>query len=102
MASPHPTGNMLPLNRLSPKEMAAKGEAIYNEKYRAQYEAEHPGKFVAIDINTGKAWVNDTPEGALGTAQGDSPEGLFHLIKVGAPGVYRVGYSQRTSCDWFI
>jgi len=101
MASPHPTTHM-PVNRSSPKEMAAAGEAIYNEKYRAAFEVEHPGKFVAIDINTEKAWVNDTPEGALGVAQDECPNGMFHLIKVGSPGVYRVGYSQQASCDWFI
>ena len=85
----------------NPQEAADKGTAIYKARYQAAFEAEHPGKFAAIDITTEKAWVADTPEEALGIAQGQNPNGFFHLIRIGSPGVYRVGYTQHNAREWF-
>jgi len=86
----------------NPQEAADKGMAIYREKYQHDYEQRFPGKFVAIDISTGEAWVEDSPEKALGVAQGKNPNGFFHLIRIGAPGVFRVSYTQREARDWFM
>ena len=83
----------------NPKELAEVGEKIYNEKYRAQYEAEHLGKFVAINIKTGHANLGETPEQALEEARAADPSGLFHLIKVGSPGAFRVSYTHGNN-DW--
>lgn len=91
---------MIAVNR-NPQEAAAKGLAIYKEKYQQAFEREHPGKFVAIDITTEQAWVADSPEEALGIAQGKNPNGFFHLIRVGSPGVFRVSYTQRDAREWF-
>ncbi len=85
----------------NPQDAADKGMAIYKEKYQAEYEQKYPGKFVAIDIESGKAWVADSPEEALGVAQGNEPRGFFHLIRVGSPGVFRVGYTQNSAREWF-
>jgi len=85
----------------NPQEAANKGMAIYREKYQQAYEREHPGKFVAIDITTGEAWVADTPEAALEMAQRANANGFFHLIRVGSPGVFRVGYTQHSAREWF-
>lgn len=85
----------------NPKQLAEKGEAIYNEKYREEYERLHPGKYVAIDLGSGKAFVADTPEGAVVLLQKESPRSFFHLIKVGSPGVFKVGYSvHNNERDW--
>lgn len=85
----------------SPQEAADKGTAIYKAKYQTAYEAEHPGKYVAIDITTEKAWVADTPEEALTNAQKANPAGFFHLIRIGSAGVFRVGYTQHNAREWF-
>jgi hypothetical protein len=88
----------------NPQEAADKGDAIYAARYKAVCEEKYPGKFIAIDITTEKAWVGDTPEGVLGTAQGANPSGFFHLIRIGSPGVFRVGYTQSEQRDyreWF-
>ena len=85
----------------NPQEAADKGTAIYKARYQTQYEQEYPGKYVAIDITTEKAWVANTPEEALGVAQGASPHGFFHLIRIGSPGVFRVGYTQQNTREWF-
>jgi hypothetical protein len=87
----------------NPQESANKGLAIYDAKYKAFCEHNHPGKYIAIDITTEKAWVADQPEQALGAAQGANPNGFFHIIRIGSPGVFRVGYAQgtRKNSEWF-
>ena len=84
----------------NPKQLAEKGEAVYRNKYQADYERRHVGKYVAIDINTEKAFVADTPEAAVELLQKDNPDSYFHLIKVGSPGVFKVGYGVHNERDW--
>jgi len=85
----------------NPKQLAERGEAIYKAKYQQQYERLHPGKYVAIDVNTEKAYVADTPEGAVELLQRDNPNSYFHLVRVGSAGVFKVGYSVLADeRDW--
>ena len=81
----------------SPTEIAAEGERIYAEKYKQDYETKHPGKFVAIDVTSGEAYLAEFPEEAIQSAQAKSPTGLFHLIKIGAQGAFRVSYSATNA-----
>lgn len=83
-----------------PKAIAERGEKIYNERYRAQFEQECLGKFVAIDVVTGKAYVATSTEEAYEAARKESPKGLFHLIKVGSPGAFRVSTLADANLDW--
>ena len=85
-----------------PKTIADRGAQIYEAKYQQAYEANHPGQYVAIDIQSEEAFVAQTPEEALRTAQVRKPGSMFHLIKIGAPGVFRVGYSASGARrgDW--
>lgn len=82
-----------------PRAIAEKGEQIYNENYKASYESDHPGKFVAIDVLSAKAFVADTPEGAMEEARKQSPKGLFHLMKVGSQGAFRVSYTSSDNLE---
>jgi hypothetical protein len=86
----------------APEEIAAKGERLYKERFQAQYELAHPGKFLAIDIMTEppQAYLANTPEAALEQAQKTNPKGFFHVVRIGAPGVYRVGYTRGVSGGW--
>jgi len=83
-----------------PRVIAERGENIYRTKYKTTYETEHAGKFVAIDIITEKAYIADSPSEALEDARKDSPQGLFHLIKVGSLGAFRVSYTTNATTDW--
>ena len=84
----------------NPKAIAESGEKIYNEKYRAQYELEHTGKFVAINVHTEHATLGATPEEALEEAKKLDPLGVFHLIRVGSAGAYSVSYTQHDNNGW--
>ena len=39
--------------RYTKEEIAARGQAIYEQRIRAKVEPEHIGKFLIIDIETG-------------------------------------------------
>ena len=81
----------------NPKQLAEKGEKIYREKYKEEYERLHPGKYVAIDLGTEKAFVADTPEAAVELLQKENPKGFFHLVRIGAAGVFKVGFSVHSN-----
>ena len=74
--------------------VAERGEKIYRERYKAEYEHSYPDKYVVIDLDGEQAFVADTPEGALRLAVSSLPDGQFHLIKIGASAVFKVGYSR--------
>lgn len=76
-------------NLSDPRAVAAEGERIYTEKYRAEYEAHYVGQFVAIDVKAGQAYRGPTAELALRAARTAAPTGVFHLIKIGDIGAFR-------------
>lgn len=85
----------------SPSAIAALGQKIYDERYKAALEENQQGKFVAVNVRTADATVGDTAEQALEQARTKSPDGLFHLVRVGFPSAYS-GSSQKAygSQDW--
>lgn len=86
----------------NPKQVAEAGERIYAERYKDQFERDQSGKFAVVDVTTGKAYLADSAIDAFRQAAADAPLGAFHLIKVGSPGAFRVGYSGSSNgtLDW--
>ena len=74
----------------SAQQIAEKGEQIYREKYQAEYETKYRGQYVAIEIDSGEAFLAESPEEAITAAQRARDGGFFHLIKIGSSGVYHV------------
>jgi hypothetical protein len=44
----------VPATKLTPEEIAARGEAIYDRDIRHKVEGTHDGKFLVLDIETGE------------------------------------------------
>jgi hypothetical protein len=84
----------------NPKKIAERGERIYQDRYKEAFEREHPGKFVAIDVDTGDYYLGDFPEQVLEQARKGSQTGIFHLVKIGSPGAFRVSYTSDGGLDW--
>ena len=84
----------------NPREAAERGEKIYHDKYKTAFETEHYGKYVAVDITTEEAHVADSPEDAIAIARKHNPRGVFHLVKVGSTGAFRVSYTSNADMDW--
>ena len=84
----------------NPTDIAERGQKIYEEKYRENYARNNAGQFVAIDVISAKAFLAPHPEEAIRKAQKDSPNGIFHLIKIGFAGAYRVSYTNNVRSQW--
>ena len=81
--------------RYSKEEFAQRGNEIYNLKIRSQIEANHKGKFVAIDIETG-AWELDADAlVACDRLIARKPDSQTWLVRVGYPTVHRIGGPRR-------
>lgn len=79
----------------SPDKIAEAGERLYSEKYKTEYEKKYSGQFVAIEVSTGKPFVAKYPEEALEAGRKAVPAGIFHLIRVGSAGAFRVSYASH-------
>jgi hypothetical protein len=80
---------------MDPRPVAEQGERIYREKYKDSYERDHRGQFAAIDVNTAKAYLADESGDAIERALEDSPNGIFHLIRVGSPAAFLVRHMSH-------
>ena len=90
------------LQMTNPQQVAEAGQKIYQDRYQQEYERLHPGEFLAIDVNTETPYIGDTASDALQAALAASPAGVFHLIKIGSPGAFKVSYSPSSDAnvDW--
>ena len=86
------------VNRLSPDKIAEMGETIYNRKLRKRLERKDQGKFVVIDVESGNFVLSTSLIKALQEASKRYPGKIFHTIKIGSPGVFRMrSYHQTDS-----
>ena len=76
----------------STQDIAKRGETIYKNKYQADFESKFDGKFVAINVHNEEATVANTGEEAIRLALEKSPNGFFHLIRVGHKAAYEAGW----------
>ena len=85
-----------------PGKIAKAAEEIYTSNYKEKLEKSNSGEFAVIDVRSREAYVGKFAEDALGDAREKAPNGVFHLIRIGSPGAFRVGYvgQQGTSWDW--
>jgi 23S rRNA maturation mini-RNase III len=76
--------------RLSPKEIARRGDEIYQQKIRAKVEPKYHNKIVAIDVKSGAYALGKTTTDAYDrlTARHSNPEVWF--LRVGRRYVYHM------------
>lgn len=86
--------NSLPT--IYPQELAQKGREIY-EKINDKLEKKSFGKYVAIEVESGKYFVGDTQQEALEKAKSHFPTQIFYFVRVGFPGVISLSRHHRPS-----
>jgi hypothetical protein len=77
--------------RYSKEEFAKRGNEIYESQVRPQVEADHYGKIVAIDIETGAFEVADNTISATDRLYERYPNAQPWVLRVGHRSVYRFG-----------
>jgi hypothetical protein len=82
--------------RYSKEEFARRGHEIYDSQVRSQVEADHHGKIVAIDIESGAFEVGDDSLTAAKQLLARCPDAQIFGIRVGHRAVHRFGF--RSPC----
>lgn len=80
----------------TPNKIVQEANRIYKENFQEDFERNHKGKYAAIDVRTGRAYLDSSSDGALQKARKDAPHGVFHLIRVGFRSAFKAtGFSGR-------
>lgn len=82
-------------------EFAQKGEEIYQQHILPEISAEKlKGKFVAIDIDTGKYFIDDLDIKAITRARREFPRKIFYVKRIGYKAVYKYhGVVKKTAAE---
>lgn len=68
-----------------------RAKRLYDELLRAALEADHPGRFVAIEPESGAFFVADTLDAAADAAQAAHPGRRSHVLRVGHAAALHIG-----------
>lgn len=75
-----------------PREVViSRGKAIY-QQLRDKVEPEHKGRILAIDVKTGDYEIDDKVAVALDRVRAKNPDAMVYCLRLGSPGVYRMGF----------
>ena len=83
--------------RYSSIEIAERGQALYEREIQGSLAASDRGKFLVLDIETGKYELDTDELAAVKRAQAKLPDGVFYILRVGHSAVYRLGPTTLTS-----
>jgi len=76
-------------------DLARRGQAIF-ERISPLLEAEHRGKFIAIEPDSGDYFIATRGMEAIDTGRAKHPDKLFYLARIGFPAA--VIYSGYAPC----
>ncbi|MBI2028830.1 hypothetical protein HYT02_00225 [Candidatus Gottesmanbacteria bacterium] len=74
--------------------LAQKGQEIYN-KNKDKFEKENYGKFVAIEVDSEKYFIDDKLDKVLQQAQKKFPKKVFYTLRIGYPGAISISTFHR-------
>lgn len=73
------------------QSVAERAKRIYQDRLRVAFEAEHLGRFVAIEPESGEHFLADSLDGAVRAARLRHPDRLSHVLRVGHPAALHIG-----------
>lgn len=74
------------------QEIVKAGERIYEQKFKASYEAKFPDQYLVIDIDTEEAVIGEYAEDAVITASKRFGSHRQHLIRIGSSSAVQLGF----------
>ena len=88
----------MPYTNYTSEEVASRGEAIYRREIRDKVEPTHKGKYLVIDIETGKYEMNADDLVATKCLFAKHPNAVVYGLQIGFPTAYRIGghFSAQT------
>jgi hypothetical protein len=76
------------------QSVVERAKRIYDERLRAELEAEHRNRFVAIEPESGDHFLADTLDEAVEAARDRYPSRISHVIRVGHIAALHIGGAQ--------
>jgi len=73
------------------RSVAERAKDIYDKRLRAALEADHRGRFVAIEPESGDHFLADTLDEAVRAARAKHPSRLSHVVRIGFPAALHLG-----------
>lgn len=83
----------------SPDEIAREAERIYDELDN-EITAGHEGEFMVVSVRTGKVYVSPSSAEAFRLGRAAEPNGLFHLLRIGAASAFKGRFTARHDDRW--
>lgn len=71
--------------------VANAAKAVYDSDYRDQMEAEHHGKFIAIEPESRRYFLSDTFIGAALEAKRQIPDRMSFVVRIGHDAAVHIG-----------
>lgn len=76
--------------KISPAEVYRRGEEIY-ATIKDQYEPQYKGKFLVIEIESGKAYMDEHSGNAAERAMMENPGKIYlHTVRIGYDFLYTI------------
>lgn len=79
------------VEHITAQEVARRGKDIYEREIRSAVEPEHDGRFLVVDVTSGKYALADDELEAFRRAREQNPEGVLFLVRVGHRAAHRIG-----------
>lgn len=76
---------------LTRDEIVRRGREIYERDIRTEVEHDHDGRFLVVDVITGRYEIADDELTAFDRAEKKYPNGPFFLLRVGRRAAHRLG-----------
>ena len=73
------------------QDRADRARRLYDQRLRAALEAEHAGRFVAVEPDSGDYFLADTLDAAADAAQAAYPARRAHVLRVGHSAALHIG-----------
>jgi hypothetical protein len=79
------------MNRPELEAFARRAETIYQQRWQAQFERSHPDKFVALEPDSGDAFLGETLSEAINASRQRYPDRLAFGMRVGHRAAVHIG-----------
>ena len=73
------------------EEIARRGREIYEREIRPGVERDHDGRFLVVEVTTGRYEIDDDELTAFDRAREHNPDGLLFGLRVGRRAAHRLG-----------
>ena len=85
----------MPHSRLTSDEIVRRGQLLYEQQIRVAVEADHHGKYLVLNVETGEYEMDANEMAAWRRAEAKAPDGAFFLLRVGFRAAFRLGKAAQ-------